>query len=142
VPRRKNKLEGAALGLLLVVGGIFWIISKAVDSLGQGGFVVVCIGGVAAIIWYRRAQYNRRIAYLRNKYGDEETVQRIMHRHFWQGQTAAQLTDSLGAPLGVDTKLLASRKREVWKYNSRGKNRYGLRITLDDDVVAGWNQLQ
>jgi len=63
-----------------------------------------------------------------------------MRHTFWQGQTSDQLLESLGSPKDVDKKLLATRKREVWKYNRRGVNRYGLRITLDNDIVAGWDQ--
>ena len=29
-----------------------------------------------------------------------------------------------------------TRKREVWKYKPTGRNRYGLRITLDNNVVV------
>lgn len=65
----------------------------------------------------------------------------IAHR-YWHGQTAEQLVDSIGSPLGVDKKLLKTMKQEVWKYNSRGINRYGLRITLDNDIVSGWDHKQ
>jgi hypothetical protein len=50
--------------------------------------------------------------------------------------------DSLGSPRGVDRKSMATRKREIWKYNPRGVNRFGLRITLDNDIVANWDQKQ
>ena len=39
----------------------------------------------------------------------------------------------------MDDKLLKTRKREVWKYNRTGVNRYGLRITLDNDIVTTWD---
>jgi hypothetical protein len=42
----------------------------------------------------------------------------------------------------VDRKLLKTMKREIWKYNPRGVNRYGLRITLDNDIVSGWDHKQ
>jgi len=65
------------------------------------------------------------------------TFGRIMQHSFWEGQTSEQLIDSLGNPLSVDQKIFKSNKREVWKYNRKGSNRYGLRITLDGDTVVG-----
>jgi hypothetical protein len=67
-------------------------------------------------------------------------VQRILQRNFWEGQTSAQLLDALGSPASIDKKLLKTKTREVWKYNHRGANRYGLRITLDENLVSGWDQ--
>lgn len=58
----------------------------------------------------------------------------------WQGETAQMLTDSLGNPPNVDRKLMATRKREVWKYNPIGRGRYALRVTLDNDVVIQIDQ--
>jgi len=74
------------------------------------------------------------------KYQDDEIVQSIMNRSFWQGQTSEQLRDSLGNPVDIDEKILKTKKKEIWKYNPQGGNRFGLRITLDDDVVIGWEQ--
>ncbi len=98
------------------------------------GFAAVVI----AIVLYKRFQHSRRIEYLTNRHSDELIVQRILAKEMWEGQTAEQLTDSLGHPAGVDIKQMARRKREIWKDNQTGKNRYALRITLDNDVVTGW----
>jgi outer membrane protein assembly factor BamE (lipoprotein component of BamABCDE complex) len=57
-----------------------------------------------------------------------------------EGQTSEQLRVLLGNPLSVDTKFTKTRKCEIWKYNRRGTNRYGLRIILDNDVVVGWDE--
>lgn len=67
---------------------------------------------------------------------------RIYNHRYWQGQTAEQLVDSLWKPRGVDKKLLKTMKREVWKYDPRGVNRYGLSISLDNDIVSGWDHKQ
>lgn len=74
------------------------------------------------------------------KYGDPSVVDRIMRKMFWQGQTPEQLRDSLGSPADIDSKVMKSRSRQVWKYHPAGKNRYRLRITLDDGYVVGWDQ--
>lgn len=64
----------------------------------------------------------------------------IMKRMFWQGQTPAQLTDSLGCPVDIDRKIMKTKTREVWKYNETGKGRYALRITIEDGAVVGWDK--
>jgi hypothetical protein len=67
-------------------------------------------------------------------------VEGIMAKTFWQGQTSEQLLDSLGEPLAIDNKVLKTKKKEVWKYDTIARNRYGLKITLENDIVMGWDQ--
>jgi hypothetical protein len=59
---------------------------------------------------------------------------------FWQGQTQEQLLDSLGRPADTDTKVLKTKTKEIWKYNRVGKNRFGLRVTVENGVVVGWDK--
>lgn len=92
--------------------------------------------------WVLISSYNtkkRREALLK-KYGDAEVVTRIMKKMFWQGQTHEQLLDSLGRPLDIDEKVLKTKTKQVWKYSRTGKNRYGLRITIENGIVVGWDQ--
>ena len=77
---------------------------------------------------------------LMTKYRDTSVVDQLMDRRFWQGQTAEQLLDAIGRPDDIDQKVLKTKKKEIWKYDHHGRNRYGLRITLDDDLVVGWEQ--
>ena len=74
------------------------------------------------------------------KYKNDALVESLMQELFWRGQTADQLRDSLGEPLDIDQKVLKTKLKEVWKYQELGKNRYALKITLDDGVVVGWDQ--
>lgn len=138
--RRRGKGQDVALGFLLLGGLVLLGISKVVDSFGVVAVVLGCVAVLLAIVSYKARQRAVRLAHLRGKYGNEEIVQAIIHRKFWQGQTSDQLLESLGNPKDVDHKLLATRKREVWKYNQSGVNRYRLRVTLDNDIVAGWDQ--
>jgi hypothetical protein len=96
------------------------------------------VGFIAAIFLYRRKKANDRLQYLQQKYGDEEIVRNILGGYFWQGQTQEQLIDSIGRPSAIDNKVLKSSIREIWKYNQTGKNRYSLRITLENGIVTGW----
>ncbi|MCA9405350.1 MAG: DUF2845 domain-containing protein [Candidatus Omnitrophica bacterium] len=95
---------------------------------------------VGVVIWIRAEEKKSRRKMLLNKYQDNQLVEKIMTRSFWVGQTEEQLMDSLGKPSAIDNKLLKTKKKEVWKYSPQGANRYGLRITLENDEVVGWDQ--
>ena len=138
--RRKSKLESLFLVIVILIAAVGWIFSKILDAVGPVTPIALVVVLVAVVMWFKHVQRQKRIELLLDRYGDEQIVQRIMNRHFWQGQTAQQLLDSIGNPLSVDKKTMASRKREIWKYNSIGRKRYALRITLDNDVVIGWDQ--
>jgi len=103
-------------------------------------FLFALIGLVALVVWLKHAQRQARIKNLMGKYGDPRIVDLIMRHRFWAGQTSMQLADSLGQPYAKDDKHLKTFKREVWKYNRTGKNRYALRITLENDIVTEWDQ--
>lgn len=72
------------------------------------------------------------------KYNNEEIVRNIIQQKYWQGQTAEQLLDSIGAPEDVDPEVIKDKRREIWKYNRQGKGRYGFRVILEDGIVIGW----
>ncbi len=74
------------------------------------------------------------------KYNDEDIVKNIMNQTIWQGQTSNQIVESLGQAEDIDQKVLKTKKKETWKYGFEGGNRYRLRITLENDVVVGWDQ--
>ncbi|HVZ83973.1 MAG TPA: hypothetical protein VG893_09900 [Terracidiphilus sp.] len=142
MPRRRTKGQNALIGIIVILGIIVLGISRLVESIGIGTFVLIIATGIFLMIWIKHSRRQARIQQLQDKYGDPHVVDLILHRHFWQGQTAEQLADSLGTPQGVDRKCLSTRNREIWKYNHRGANRYGLRITLDDGIVSTWDQKQ
>lgn len=83
---------------------------------------------------------NQRRKHLMEKYGDEALVEKLMKKTIWVGQTAEQLTDSIGKPVDVGQRVLKTKVKETWKYNPTGKNRYGMRITVEDGVVVGWDK--
>ena len=58
----------------------------------------------------------------------------------WQGETAEQLRESLGTPPDTDQKVLKTKTKEIWKYRPTKRNRFGLKVTLDDGIVTGWEQ--
>ncbi|MFC1337271.1 MAG: DUF2845 domain-containing protein [gamma proteobacterium symbiont of Clathrolucina costata] len=110
------------------------------ESIGWGVFVVLLIVIIGLFVVSKISKTNKRKSQLMAKYQDEDLVERLMNNYFWQGQSASELIDSLGKPEDVDRKVLKTKTKEVWKYNHQGGKRYGLRITLDNDVVVGWDK--
>lgn len=134
--RRTTKKQQSALGLFVILGLIVVLgVVKIIAVLW-----IFIILGIGIYAFHKHNQSKRRVEYLRMKYGSDALVQHILQHHFWQGQTSEQLLDALGNPVSVDKVVLKTRKREIWKYNRRGVNRFGLRVTLDDDIVVGWNE--
>jgi hypothetical protein len=80
-----------------------------------------------------------RTTYLSTKYNDQNIVEALLAGRYWIGQPAEQLQDSLGSPAAIDEKNMATRHRQIWKYYPTGVNRYQLRITMDDGIVATWD---
>ena len=137
--KRISKLETQLIAWGLIVGVPIYGISQLDKAIGWAplfGGIIAIIGGV---IWYKSAQTKKRREYLMTKYKDAALVKKLMEQTIWQGQTAGQLRDSLGNPEDIDEKVLKTKKKEVWKYHHQSANRYGLRITLDNDVVVGWD---
>ena len=77
---------------------------------------------------------------LLTKYKDEILVNKLMQRKLWQGQTAEQVIDAIGEPKDIDEKVLKTKIKQTWKYFPSGRRRYGLRVTLDDGIVVGWDK--
>lgn len=138
--KRTSKAEGALLMLAIVVGLPIYFAAKVFEATGWVIPMAVVIGIIALVQWNKYAKKQRRLAYLRAKYHDEDVVQKINEGYFWTGQTQEQLRDSLGAPAAIDNKILKTMTREVWKYRPAGANRYRLRITVENGRVATWDQ--
>jgi hypothetical protein len=81
-----------------------------------------------------------RRARIYGKYGRTEVADRLIERTVWVGETAEQLQDSIGVPADIDDKVFKTKRRETWKYVRRGRNRYGLRITVENGIVVGWDE--
>lgn len=138
--RRMTKAGSKAIGLLIILGLIGAGAPKLFEAVGLIVPAIVVTIVVVLYSWHKSNKKKKRLEYLRAKYKDEEIVQKIMGAYFWQGQTKEQLEDSLGAPIDIDTNVLKTKKKEVWKYQHQGGNHFRLRIMLENDVVVGWDQ--
>jgi hypothetical protein len=140
---RGSSFGGLILVILFVVIGLpILLLFRLIDSFGPLALLFGAAGVIGLLAAYGLKRQSVRLAELTCKYSSESIAQRIMQRKIWEGQTSEQLRDSRGQPLATDDVLLKTRKREIWKYERRGKNRFGLRVTLDNDVVTGWAQRQ
>lgn len=77
---------------------------------------------------------------LMGKYKDPILVEKLMNRNFWVGQTKEELIDALGSPKEISEKILKTKTKEVFKYHKTGNNRYALKITLENNIVVGWDK--
>lgn len=149
--RRMTKAESQLVVWAIIIGLPIYGIYKLGETVGWVWFIlgIVAIGG--GYFWYQSKeekarqvellqQEQARRSELLKKYGDEKLVEAIMNRSYWQGQTAEELQDSLGHPADIDEKVLKTKKKEVWKYHHAGGNRFGLRITLENNQVVGWDE--
>lgn len=82
---------------------------------------------------------DQRTAYLKQKYNNAATVEAILEGKVWESMTEEQLIDSIGKPEAIDNKQMKRKSRDVWKYQHRGGSRYGLRITVENGFVVGWD---
>lgn len=138
--KRKSGADAGLILLLIVVGLPLYLAAKLFETVGFLVPLLVVAAILVLIAIQRSAARRRRLSDLLAKYGDPAVVDRILGKSIWVGQTSDQLVDSLGHPADVDEKVLKTKRKEIWKYAHRGGNRYGLRITVENDEVVGWDE--
>jgi hypothetical protein len=137
--RRSSSAEASLLVLAIVIGLPVYLAMKVIDVTGWVLPVVVVVVIIGLVIASRANKRRKRLEVLRRKY-PEEIVQRILGGQIWQGQTEEQLIDAIGSPAEVDTKVLKTIQREIWKYGRISAKRFRLRITVENGMVTGWDQ--
>jgi hypothetical protein len=115
------------------------IIAWIVGAILLAGLVYFLIRNEKKEKAKRLAELAARRAELVIKYGDETIADNIMNQRIFIGETAEMLTDSLGNPAAKDNQVLKTKTKEPWKYRPTGRNQYRTRITLENDVVVGWD---
>lgn len=135
-----TKAEAGLWGVLLLIGLPIFLLFKFLEATGVIVPLIIVVAAIGIYLWYKSAKRKEKLQYLTEKYHDPELVQGIMNHLIWQGQSAEQLTDSIGPPAAVDNHVLKTKKKEVWKYLPQGGNRFDLRVTLEDDSVVGWDK--
>ena len=132
--RLMSKLEIELIMWSLIIGLPIYGITLLGKSIGWEELAGGTIAVIGLIAWYTSAKKKKRRDRLMAKYQDAALVEKLMSHSFWQGQTSDQLRDSLGAPVDIDEKVLKTKRKEVWKYEHEGGNRYRLRIMGTKDI--------
>lgn len=140
IRRSDIKLGSQVFASVIVIGLPIILLSALAISISENGLWLFVIIGLLLEGIRRIFAYQKRKRILFDKYADNEIVSKILKREIWSGQTQEQLLESLGKPHQIDHKLLKKTKREIWKYYRQGKNRYGLRVTVDNGIVIGWDK--
>ena len=135
---RKKEIEGwfYLIIIVLIIGGF----SNFFKTFGFVVPSIIAIIIIALWIWISNETKKSRRKEWFEKYKDESIVEKIMSKTIWQGETTEQVLDSLGNPAAIDNKILKTKKKEIWKYNPIARNRYSLKIILENDIVVGWDQ--
>jgi len=68
----------------------------------------------------------------------EENAARVMRRELWQGQTIDMLLETHGIPAHGEQTVKKSKVIYVAKYDQMAKDRYRLKVTLENGIVVGW----
>jgi len=76
---------------------------------------------------------------LTQKFG-AAAAEKIERHEIWQGATVEMLVESRGTPAEVDERVMATKTKHVYKYDQFGKNRFRLRITIENGIVVGWEE--
>jgi hypothetical protein len=69
-----------------------------------------------------------------------EIADLIISRSVWEGMTEEQLNESIGKPAQADRKILRSKDVKTLKFGQTGKNRFAMRVTVENGLVVGWTQ--
>jgi hypothetical protein len=111
--------------------------------------VIVLILGVVALWWAhdalsnwrkrraaQRAADERRLELVRI-YGEPTTV-RILSKTLREGDSEAVVVAMHGSPEDIHERVFKGKVANTYCYHPTGKNRYALRVKLENDIVVGW----
>lgn len=138
--KRMTKIESMIIAVIAIVAIPIAVMIQLVESIGWVSIIAISVVTIGSYFWYQNNKKQKRLTYLHKKYQNNDLVQKIFKGYFWQGQNESELIDSLGKPEAIDRKVLKTKTKEIWKYNPQGANRYGLRITVENGKVIGWDK--
>ena len=135
---KMTKLQKESLATVLFIAVIVTAVIKFFENVGLLIFIIIIVACVVAFLLHKVYKKKKKLSYLKKKYVNSRIVERMANGIIWQGETAAQLMDSLGKPDAVDKKQSQSLKKEAWKYVRRGGGRYNLIVELENGIVINW----
>jgi amino acid permease len=135
---KMTKLQKESLATLIFIAVIVTAVIKFFENVGFMTLIIVIVVCVVAFFLYKAIRKQQKLSYLKKKYVNSRVVERMFSGVIWEGETAAQLVDSLGKPDAVDKRQSESLKKEIWKYGRRGGGRYNLIVDLENGLVINW----
>jgi hypothetical protein len=160
---RRRRAADALIGSLVLFGITVWLIKifyKSLSSVLPAGMslpavitvsVTVASAFIAIQQYYQRRRTRRldsarreavrqRGVALLDKYRDPIVANEIIAGGIWRDMTKEQLLDAWGHPAYVETKVMKTKVLETYKFGRVGANRFRRRVTLENDIVVGWEQ--
>ncbi|WP_133117409.1 hypothetical protein [Paramylibacter kogurei] len=101
-------------------------------------FIAAIVVGIIALIMLRMAWRAGRRALWMKRYNDVEMVNAMMAGRIARGMTMDMVVDVWGIPADLDEVVMKTKTKHEMKYDEKGKNRYGTRVYLEDEIVVGW----
>ena len=98
----------------------------------------VLIGAVVVWILIRLAIFRLKRWLWMLRHEDAEMVAVMLEGQIARGMTLDMVLDVWGDPADMEEVVLKTKSRRQLKYDQTGKNRYGTRVYLEEDIVVGW----
>ena len=150
---------------ILAIVGITVLTGFAVSEFGpERGFTGVAslllVSGVVAIVAAARSATKRKELMRRRAVEQQAYIERVrqdrwvylvgrfgdtLARAIWdgilfQGMPEECLSEFLGVPEASDQKVMKDKSAATLKYRPIGKNRFGLRVYVENGLVVGWEE--
>ncbi len=127
------------LGIVAIL--IFnWIIDHREQMIAPLVIVAtVLILGIWWSKWSRAKRARERYTQLCDSFG-EEMANNIVAGQLWEGCPYAAMLEILGQPADVDEQVSKRKVKYTYKYYQTGKNRYRLRVLVENGEVTGWKE--
>jgi hypothetical protein len=100
--------------------------------------IILILGALGWLMYAGWRKNERRRESLSARFG-AQVADLIMRGKVWQGATREMLLESHGAPEDVKEHVLKTKTKHTFCYKRIAKNRFALRVHLEDGVVVGWD---
>lgn len=121
----KESSVGALVTVALCIFGLFWWQSHRSNAARD------------RVLAEEQAANEARWNSLCQRFGPDG-AHRIWTQTLWVGAPSDAVSAMFGPPIDVDERVMKTRRTLTLKYFPKGADRYGLRVFVEDGVVAGW----
>ncbi len=126
-----------------MIGLPIYLVSKLKDKFGWVLPVAVVFVVIGLVFWHKQHKKKKALRIASPKVNQDEDIV----EDFWNGTHLARTKRRtaqryLGDPVAVDRAVYKTKAKETFgsTYQQSGDNRFGLRVTVEDGCVIGWNK--